>query len=96
MAQTVSLALGTTAANSNDIIVASGVLAIIGIYAESGVSLRAAGDNFKVEVFLKTPGEPHWIGTLSASSPSLTVNAPGVYFTKRGVSLVNIGVFSET
>lgn len=96
MAQTVSLALGTTVANSSDITVASGATAIIGIYAGSGVSLRAAGDNFKVEVFLKTPGEPHWVGTLSAANPSLTVSAPGVYFAKRGEALVNIGVFSET
>lgn len=96
MAQTVSLALGTAVADSSDITVAAGVTAIIGIYADTGVSLRSAGDNFKAEVFLKTPGEPHWVGTLSASSPSLTVNAPGAYFARRGSALVPIGVFSES
>lgn len=95
MVQTVSLALGTTEATSSDIAVGAGATAIVGIYADTGVSLGAAGDNFKAEVFLKTPGEPHWVGTLSRAQPSLTINSPGVYVVKRGKALVNVGVFSE-
>lgn len=95
MAQTVSLALGTTPATSSDIIVPAGAQAMIGIYADTGVALSAAGTAFRAEVLLKTPGEAHAVDHLDTAKPTVIVNGPGTYQVRRNAAAVSVGVFSE-
>lgn len=95
MAQTVNLAPGMTVATSTDIIVGSGLEAVIGIYTESGMPLSDAGQNFFATVVQVTPGEPSRIDKLDAATPAIKVSGPNTYRVIRGAALVNVGVFSE-
>lgn len=96
MAQTVQLALGTAPGTSSDIVVAAGAQAMIGIYADTGVAISAAGQAFRCDVLLLTPGEPHAIDRLDAAKPTVIVQGPGTYRVRRNAAQVSVGVFSET
>lgn len=95
MAQTTQLAAGTTAATSANIVVASGAVAVVGIFTNSGTELSAAGDNFFATVLQTTPGQPNRVAKLDASNPSITLSGPNTFTVVRNASNVPVGVFSE-
>lgn len=95
MAQTVRLAPGTAAATSTDIVVAAGNEAVLGIYADTGLQLSAAGSSFYCTVLQVTPGAPNGVEILDATNPSVIVKGPNTYRVVRNSSAIAVGVFSE-
>lgn len=95
MAQTVKLAPGLTAATSTDIVVAAGAEAVVGIYADPGTTLGAAGVSYYCRVMQVTPGADNCVQNLDASTPSVIVRGPNTYRVQRSAAQTNVGVFSE-
>lgn len=95
MAQTVQLALGTTAATSSTIIVAANAEAVIGIYADVGQRIAEAGSAFSCTLVQVTPGADNQIGRLDAAQPTIIVRGPNSYKVVRPGAAVPVGVFSE-
>ena len=93
MAQATILAVGTTAATSTDLIVAAGAVATIGVFTDSAGGIPA---NEGVDLMLDTPSEDVRVGRLDGNHPTQVVSGPCTVRAKRGVTSVNIGVFTET
>ena len=95
MAQTVQLALGTTAATSSTMVVATGAEMVIGIYADAGQQLSQAGNAFACTLVQVTPGADNQIAILDSSNPTTIVKGPNSFKVLRPGAAVPIGVFSE-
>lgn len=80
------LAVGTTAANSADIVVGSGSSLLIGLKEP------AAGAEVKVSV-KDDAGNYLYVGSLNVSRSTATLSAPGTYRLSR-VAGASCGVFS--
>lgn len=93
MVQTVSLEPTVADDTSDDIVVAEGASAVIGIYTASG-SLSAAG-SFDAVVFQVTPGAPNAFVNLNHSVPSLEFKGPNTFRVFKPTTRVPVGVFSE-
>lgn len=74
------LAPGLTAGTSTDVVLASGVSALLSLYttAPGTISPKAL-----CSVHLATPGESVVVGQLSASNRTLRLEGPGTYRVKR-------------
>lgn len=94
MAQTVNLALGSTTADSSDIVVAAGSTKTIGIYTSASGGLVFGAQAY---LYQKTPSVSNLVTVLDYENPSFTVNGPNTFFVRRSSqqALVPIGVFSE-
>lgn len=93
MAQATNLAAAKTAATSTDVVVASGDFATIGIFTDEAAGIPA---NVGVRVYQDTPSADVLVFLLNGNDPTRTITGPGTYRAVRGVTTVNIGVFSET
>jgi hypothetical protein len=91
MAQTTVLAAGDTAANSTDITVASGSNVTISLFCSVNLPLSTS-----LDIYLKTPGGTIiQVGDLNASTPTVSIYSPGVYYVARPATSnpgVNVGV----
>jgi len=80
MAQITVLQPGTTQASSTDVVVASGDLVTIGLFAEAD----AVPSGVQLGIAIDTPGKDIVIANLSASSPVVLVQGPGTFRALRG------------
>lgn len=79
------LAVGTSAANSSDIVVTNPLT----------VCLKGADDNAFVQIMLKDDaGVYHAVGSLSLPRPAVQITAPGTYRIRRLGDRGTCGVFS--
>lgn len=95
MAQTTSLALGTTAATSADIVVPANVTAIIGIFAAAGVPLPGKGTTGACRLMQVTPGAPNLVTLLDDTQPSVAIQGPGTFRVMRSAVASAVGVWTE-
>lgn len=80
MTQSTILASGTTEDSSTDIVVPSGAVVTVGIFATNpGASL--AGHGFAV--LQLTPGAPNRLATLDETSRSVQIQGPGTFRVDR-------------
>lgn len=80
MTQTTILASGTTEASSSDIVVPSGAIVTVGIFATNpGASLAGRG----FAVLQLTPGAPNRLDTLDETQRSVQLNGPGTFRVDR-------------
>jgi hypothetical protein len=91
MAQTTVLAAGDTAADSTDITVNSGSNVTISLFCSVNIPLSTS-----LDIYLKTPGGTvTQVGDLNASTPTVSIYSPGVYYVSRPATSnpgVNVGV----
>lgn len=91
MAITQLLAVGTTATDSGDLVVAAGSPVTVALNDAAGVKVAAGA---KVLVLLKDPaGEYFKVGALGTEIPALVIDGPGTYKFRR-LAGVSCGVFS--
>lgn len=98
MARTVRLSLRTTGGTSDDIVVAAGASAIIGIYTDSTTGIP----DVQCMVIADTESQPDQICTLHRGMSRVKVDGPGTYNVVvpivpsfNGIAAKNIGVWSE-
>lgn len=91
MAQTVVLAVGTAAADSDDIVVAQGETVTVTIHADGGLDI----DDPACTIMQDTPTDPVGIYSLTKSEPSRSITSPGTYFVRRPSVKKSIGVITE-
>lgn len=86
------LAVGTTAADSADQVVAVGATLGVGINDAAGTDVPRGAIIF---IYLKDPaGQYFQIGKLNQANPSYSINTPGTYRFSRKANTVACGVFS--
>lgn len=87
------LAVGTTDAESADIVVASGESLTVALKDANGPVLSAGA---RVEILLKDDaGEYFLIDTLTGAKPAVVISGAGTYqFARRNRTGVSCGVFS--
>lgn len=90
MAQATILAAGTTAATSDDIVIASGASKTVGIFAAG-----AMGHIGFLQVMIDTPGADREIGKLTAKAPVMSLSGPGTFRVVRPAVPTAVGVFTE-
>lgn len=84
---------GTFAGTSTDVVVASGAVVAIGLFASGASGIPA---NQGAVVHFDTPGNDLVAGELSGARPVVVFSGPGTYRVKKPGGTVAFGVFSET
>jgi hypothetical protein len=90
MTQTTVLAAGSSAADSSAVTVVSGVSVTLSLFSASSLPLSTS-----MAIFLNTPSSIIQVGSLSYSSPTISLYSPGTYFVRRTVNSnpgVSVGV----
>jgi len=94
MAQTTILAAGVTAAASTDVVVASGSVVLVGIFAATAVEVPQQAA-FNIEQV--TPGAVNVIARLGAGNRTTVIAGPGTFRVRRPLyEGAAFGVFLET
>lgn len=84
---------GTTEAVSNDIVVAAGAVATVGIYCATHEAVPV-GVHF--DIVQDTPGVPNTVAWLSGNARSVSVMGPGTFRVKRpAYAGAAFGVFAD-
>lgn len=91
MAQTIALAVGTTAATSADIVLTDGQTRTVGIFGAS-----ALPDRISLNLMIDTPGEDQFVARLVGGQPPIVITGAGTYRVPRPANMdVAVGVFTE-
>jgi 2-methylaconitate cis-trans-isomerase PrpF len=91
MTQTTILASGSTEATSSDVVLTSGAIASIGIFATTG----SPTPTDRALLYIDSPGGDVVVSHLNQGNPVVQVMGPGTFRATRRVGS-NCGVWSET
>ena len=93
MAQATILAASTAAGTSTDVVVAAGSTVTIGLFTADagGIPPHEGGD-----ILIDTPGNDLLVVSVNGVKPVVQVSGPATYRSKKGVTSVALGFFSET
>jgi len=87
------LAAGTTAADSSDVVLDQGEVAVLSLFVASGV---LSSIDPPCAVLLKTTGQSVAVGALDRGQPAVSVQGPGTYFVRRPAGMtVAVGADSR-
>lgn len=99
MTQSTILAAGITQATSTDIVVAAGVVVIVGMFCSDADKPTSYVERTatKFEILQDTPGADNLVSPLNHAKPSTILTGPGTFRVKRYAYVGKpFGVFLET